>query len=641
MDSFGINRTYFPTDLQQYVFYDKYSRFRPDLGRRENWPESVDRVVGFLRELSQNKLPERDYQDIREAILGTGVAPSMRLFATAGAEARRNNLALFNCAYLPIVSIEAISELLWISMSGVGAGYSVESAYVSQLPVIAPQRRFLSVEPIVVDDSAEGWTVAFLTAMRRWWNGLDPAIDYSKIRPAGAPLRTKGGVASGPEVLQQLMMFTRNIIISNSGSKLRPIDVFDICTMVGMCAVSGGSRRSAQLTMFDFDDKEMMNAKAGEYWNDNPHRANANISAVFTRLMDKEEMIEFVMNMHAGKTGEPGIVSRLAMNATRPVRRRALDHGGVNACAEINLHGTTADGRFGGQFCNLSSVQVYAGDTLSALEEKVRLAAIIGTIQAMATDFRMLRPEWKEICEEERLLGVSLIGLMDNPLAQTPATLNYLRTVAVKTNEEYAKKLGINQAAAVTCIKPSGNSSALYGVARGLNARFSQYYKRRVRVNAYTPMYKVLQYSGIDMLPENGYSEDEASTFVATFYERSPDGAVTINETPTMVQLENWKKAKLSWCEHNPSVTIEYSSGDLPEMVRWLYGNQLLLNGLAFLPRTEHVYQQAPYEEITAESFSNGVKSTPRVDFSLFEVFETFDQTERFVECSAGVCDLV
>lgn len=641
MSPFIEAKKYFPTAIQEFVFYDKYSRFNPELGRRETWPETIERAVEYLRELSQNKLSETDYNEIHDAILNMDIAPSMRLLRVAGEQARRAPESLYNCAYISMQSIDAMVELLWISMCGVGVGYSVEKRYTGQLPQVKKynivanhDRDFLFVIP----DTTEGWVEALRLGLTRWIAGEDISFDYSQIRSAGSVLTTKGGTASGPEVLAELLQFARKIIRDRAGRNLRPIDVFDICTKIGDAAVSGGSRRSAQLCMFDINDQKMMASKRGQFWTTHPHRANANISVVIEDKLSHNDVAQILNTMFGNETGEPGIVSRRAMNLTKPPWRRPLAHGGVNACAEINLHGATDSGQFGGQFCNLSTVNARHDDTLEMLHEKVRLATIVGTIQSMATNFKMLRSSWQEICEEERLLGVSMIGVMDNDLVRDPNVQASLRNVARDTNILYAHQLGIASSAAITTIKPAGNSSVLYGTARGINARFADYYIRRVRVNQHTPIFSVLQAAGTP-LERDGYSNN--GTWVASFYEKSPNNSITITDTSALNQLEEWKKAKVNWAEHNVSVTIEYLPDEQGDIIDWVYENQDIVNGVAFLPRTEHVYDQAPYEELTQDQYMALSCDYPDIDFSLLQQHEKEDTTTREIECSAGVCDLV
>jgi len=628
-------KKYFPTAIQEFVFYDKYSRFNPELGRRETWPETVSRTVDYLRELSGDKLLESDYKELHDAILNMHVAPSMRLFRVAGEQARRAPESLYNCAYIPMQSVDAIVELLWVSMCGVGVGYSVEERYTNQFPVVKSSRATDYL--FVIPDTTEGWVRALHLGLTRWIDGDDISFDFSQIRPAGSALKTKGGTASGPGVLSDLLHFARETIKARSGKRLRPVDIFDICTKVGDAAVSGGSRRSAQLCMFDISDEEMLVAKRGKFWETHPHRANANISVVIEEELSKKDVSRILGTMFDNQTGEPGIISRRAMNLTKPSWRRSFAHGGVNACSEVNLHGATKDSIFGGQFCNLSTVNVRASDTLEDLYDKVRIATVIGTIQAIATNFTLLRPAWREICEEERLLGVSMIGVMDNKLARDPSIQVSLRNVARDTNLRYSYLLGISPAAAITTIKPAGNSSVLYGTARGINARFSEYYIRRVRVNEHTPIFNVLRDSGIP-LERDKYSQN--GTWVASFYEQSPNGAVTVSEMSALDQLDEWKKAKLNWAEHNVSVTIEYLPEEQDDIINWVYTNQDIVNGIAFLPRTDHVYEQAPYEKLTRSEYLSLSNNYPEIDFSLLKNFETVDTTSRELECSAGVCDL-
>jgi len=628
------------TPLQQFVFRDKYSRFNNTLKRRETWEETINRVSSFLIELSEGKLSHDDYNTIHRLLLDGTISPSMRLMATAGKVARKNHLLIYNCSYTPVTELLVFPELLWLSMSGVGCGYSLENQYISLLPPVS----FRDNSPVVqhvIDDSAEGWVEAFKQAVFIWWSGGDIVFDYSKIRPAGSPLLTKGGTASGPGVLQELMNETKRLILKNYGKKMPSIDIFDLITTIGYAAVSGGVRRSAQICLFDADDESMLNAKTGNFWETHPNRANANISAVWTNEKTFEEIQNQMQIMFDGMSGEPAIVSRRAMNLTKPSWRRELVHGGLNPCAEVNLQGSTADGRFGGQLCNLSSVNIHPNMSIHDLEEATKWATVVGTIQATATDFRLLRKEWKEICEEERILGVSLVGFCDLELVRQPEVMAHLKDVSIKTNMEYAEKLGINRAASQTCSKPAGNSSALTGTARGINPRYSEFFERRVRVGAKTPVYYVLKESGVNLSPENGQENwEEPTSYVATFYEKSPDGAVTVDDMDAMKQLDLWLNVKKYWTTHNPSVTVEYAEDEQESIVDWLYKNQDYVNGIAFLPRSEHVYQQPPYRKITKEEYEHGVSDFPQINWALLSQYENHDMTVKEIECSGTVCDL-
>ena len=624
----------FPHPIQQFVFFDKYSKFNWSLGRREGWPEVVQRVTGHLRWLSKGLLSDDEYQGIHDAIYGAQVAPSMRLMRTAGEAARRIDLLGYNCAYTPINCVDAIVELFWLSMCGVGVGYSVEHRYVSELPPIGKKKKG-KVETRVIEDSAEGWRDAFRLGLETWWDGGDVKFDYSEIRPAGTPLRTKGGTSSGPGVLRDLLDYSKKLIQGRTNDKLSTVDVFDLCTSVGSCAVSGGSRRSAQICLFDKDDEGMLSAKTNGFWETHPNRANANISVVIESGLERDDFERLVRRTIENETGEPGIVSRYAMQKSKPGWRKDMPEVGLNPCAEVMLNPVSKDGEYGGEVCNLSSVHIRPTDTLSTLAKKVKWATIIGTIQSMADTMPGLREAWRDIQKEERLLGVSLVGATDNKeVALNQDTIRYLRDYATQVNVQYAKKLGINRAAAVTCVKPAGNSSVLYDTARGINARYSPYYIRRVRLNTNSPMYKVFQQSGY---PVENIDNDMA---VASFYIESPEGALIIKDMSALQQLENWKLYKTKYTHHNPSVTIEYEADEVDGIIDWLYDNQGIISGLSFLPKSDMVYEHAPYEEITEKEYKKAIKSLPAIDFSLLETIEAEDNMHYDLECAGGVCDL-
>lgn len=542
--AFAASDAYFPTVLQKFQFYDKYARFSYELGRRETWVETVDRAVNYLRELSESRLPDETYERIRQGILTMRVMPSMRLLAMAGPAARRSNITIYNCSYMPVIDIYTFVEALTISMSGCGVGFSVERQYVERFPRI---HRQIGGTPRkwVVADSAEGWAEALRIGLETWFDGGDIQFDYSQVRPAGSPLRTKGGRASGPEPLRQMLDFTRARILARQGSFLRPIDAHDIMCVVGNAAVSGGVRRTAMISLFDFDDLEMRLCKSGDNIIGNEQRWNANNSAVWPdRELTQAEVARFMLDMVESGRGEPGIFSRQAALNTKPARRAPAEFG-TNPCAEIVLRPF--------EFCNLSIAVARPDDTEETLREKVELASIIGTIQSMATHFPGLRPEWKRNCEEERLLGVDINGQMDSPVARDPDVQERLRHVAVETNRRTAEALGINPSAAVTCVKPSGNSSQLLDCSPGLHARWAPYYIRNVRVSAHTPMFKVLRDAGVPMDPENGQMPENASTWVIHFPVRSPEGAITRKDRSALEQCEYWLQCKTRWTEHNPS----------------------------------------------------------------------------------------
>ncbi len=631
-DAFAESDPYFPTQLQKFQFYDKYSRFSYEKGRRETWVETVDRAVIHLREVSHGKLDGDEYGRLREGILNMQVMPSMRLLAMAGPAARRTNVAIYNCSYMPVDSIDSFVEALIISMCGCGVGYSVERQYVEKFPRIKRQ----SGDPAtthVIDDSSEGWAAAVRLGINTWFDGEDVKFDYSQLRPAGAPLRTKGGRASGPEPLRKMLDFARGLILARQGSFLRPLDAHDIMCAVGSAAVSGGVRRTAMIALFDYDDKEMIECKNGNNLIGNEQRWNANNSAVWTREYEQAEIADFVLAMVKAGRGEPGIFNRVAAQRTAPARRKEAVFG-TNPCGEIILRPY--------QFCNLTSVVCRADDTLESLLDKVEMATILGTIQSMATHFPGLRPIWSENCREERLLGVDLNGQLDSPIAQDPAVQQQLRDHAVAVNKKYAAMLGINQSVSVTCTKPSGNSSTLVNSSSGIHARWADHYIRNVRVSTHSPLLKVMKDAGVPMDPENGQTVDDADTWVIHFPVKSPESAITRNEKSAIEQCNYWLQVKEQYTEHNPSVTITYRPNEVIDLIRWVWENQTLIGGMAFLPAFDAQYDQMPYVDITAEEYEKIAPLFPNVDFSKVYRYEERDLTTAAQEfaCLAGNCDI-
>lgn len=632
-DAFAESDQYFPTQLQKFQFYDKYSRFNYDLGRRETWIETVTRAVDYLKELSENKLPEETYERIKQGILTMKVMPSMRLLAMAGPAARRNNIAIYNCSYMPVDSIDSFVEALIISMSGCGVGYSVERRYVEQFPRIARQSGN-PAKTFVVPDSSEGWAEAVRVGITTWFNGEDVTFDYSQVRPAGAALRIKGGRASGPDPLRKMLDFSRARILSRQGGFLRPLDAHDIMCAVGDAAVSGGVRRTAMIALFDYDDLEMRHCKDGDFWRNNSQRWNANNSAVWPeRELSQAEITRFVLDMVESGRGEPGIFNRKAATESRTARREEAVFG-TNPCGEIILRPY--------QFCNLTSAIARSEDTLESLSEKVELAAIIGTIQSMATHFPGLRSAWIKNCVEERLLGVDLNGQMDSLAAQNPDIQEKLRDIAVETNKEYAAKLGINQSASVTCVKPSGNSSQLVNSSSGIHARWAPYYVRNVRVGTHTPVFKVLQDSGVPMDPENGQTPENANTWVIHFPVKSPENAATRNDKTALEQCDYWFQNKNHYTEHNPSVTITYQPNEVLDIIHWVWEHQDKIGGMAFLPSFDAQYDQMPYMEISQDEYERLIADFPTIDFSKIYRYEEEDLTTAAQEfaCLAGGCDI-
>ncbi len=632
-EAFSASDKYFPTPLQKFQFFDKYSRFNYDLARRETWIETVDRSVNYLHSIAGDRLPRETYERIRSAVLEMRAMPSMRLLAMAGPAAERNNIAIYNCSYQPVESIDSFVEALIISMAGCGVGYSVESKYVENFPRI---KRQTGAAPLnyVVEDSAEGWADAMRVGLQIWWEGGDVRFDLSQLRAAGAALRIKGGRASGPEPLRRTLDFMRRKVLSRQGSFLRPIDAHDMMCVVGTAAVSGGVRRTAMISLFDPEDTEMLQSKSGDFEHENSHRWNANNSAVWpVGGLTQQSFIHQFMEMVDSGRGEPGIFNREGANTMKPARRKDADFG-TNPCGEINLRPW--------QFCNLTAAVARADDTFETLREKVEVATIIGSIQSMATHFPGLRPMWKQNCEEERLLGVDITGQMDSLAAQDAQFKRQLREISIEVNRVTAAALGINQSASITCVKPSGNSSQLLNCASGLHPRWAPYYVRNVRVSIHSPIYKVLRDAGVPMDPENGQNVDNATTWVVHFPMKAPEGAITRGDVSAIQQCEFWLQNKLFWTEHNPSVTITYRPDEVLEVMKWVWEHREQVGGMSFLPAFDAQYDQMPYVEIAKEEYERLAAEFPEIDFSKVWRYEESDLTNAAQElaCVGGSCEI-
>lgn len=632
-DAFAASAQYFPTFPQQLQFYDKYSRFSYELGRRETWVETVDRSVDFLRELAAGKLDENVFAEIHAGILTMEVMPSMRLLAMAGPAARRNHVALYNCSYMAVDALDAFVEAMIISMCGTGVGYSVEQHYVAKLPIVEHWQTDSRATVWTVEDSSEGWANAWRIGLTRWFGGSDVTYDYAQVRPIGAPLMTKGGRASGPGPLKQLFAKARTIILGAQGRRLTALECHDIMCLVGDAAIQGGVRRTAFIALFSWGDAQMRHCKDGDLTG-LAHRWNANNSEVWPdRQLSQQEVAEFVLDMHRSRRGEPGIFSRAAARRTKPARRQDAEFG-TNPCGEIVLRPM--------EMCNLSSVVCRKNDGMHALRRKVRLATIIGTIQATATDFKGLRPQWKANCEDERLLGVDLNAQMDCPQAQMTHVQQELAELAVAVNRAFAQKLGINPAAAVTCVKPSGNSSVLLDASSGMHPRWSAFYVRNMRIGSHSPIFPVLKDAGVPMDPENGQSADTATTWVVHVPVQAPAGAVTRNDLTAIDQCNYWLQVKEAWCEHNPSVTITYGEHELLPIMQWIFTHQRAVGGMAFLPQSDFAYAQAPYEEIDSVAYRELAAAFPTVEFARLVRHEHRDLTtaSQEIACSSGICEM-
>ncbi len=643
------SKKYFKNSLGEFVYYRTYSRWIAEEGRRETWVETVDRYVSFMKENLGKKLKDVEYEEVREAILKQEAMPSMRLLQFAGNAARTTHVAAYNCSFIAPESFRDITEIMYISMCGTGAGWAVESANVQKLPQIKQQNG--KKKPThVVGDSKEGWCDAFLLGMETWAEGYDIEFDYSQIRPAGARLKTMGGKASGPDPLIRLLSSTRARMLKNQGRRLANIDVHDIICMVGDCVVAGGVRRSAMISLSDLDDEQIRDAKKGQFYLTDPHRALANNSAVYINKPTNEEFLEEWMALIKSQSGERGIFNRGSLAKTLPERRLkvlkmrgyfdptgTVINGpmGTNPCGEIILQSK--------QFCNLSEVVARKEDTLDSLMRKVRVATILGTYQSTLTNFPYLSKEWKQNCEEERLLGVSITGQWDSPVVRKPETLELLRKEAIKINQTYAKRFGVSASTAITCVKPSGTLSQMVDCSSGMHPRHSPFYIRRVRISATDSLFKMLKDQGVPYHPEVGQAADSATTYVLEFPVKAPDNSIFKDDITAIQQLEHWKIVKQSYTEHNPSVTVSVGEDEWIAVAEWVYRNWDIVGGLSFLPRDNHVYQLAPYEAIDEKKYTELVKRFTNIDYSKIITYEKRDDIDlkKELACVAGVCEIV
>jgi ribonucleoside-diphosphate reductase alpha chain len=634
-----------PSIYQSIIHRSRYSRFIPEEFRRESWEETVDRLINYLK--TKGSFDNQDgwteyealLEELKESILKLEVMPSMRLLMTAGEACERDNISAYNCSYLAINNKRAFSEALYILMNGTGVGFSCERQEISKLPVIPES--FKEVEDvIVVGDSKLGWAKAFKKLLSSLWEGDIPRVDYSRVRPAGARLKTFGGRASGPEPLKRLFDFVIESFKEAKGRKLNSLEVHDIMCMIGEIVVVGGVRRSALISLSNLTDRRMREAKMGAWYNDNPHRGLANNSVAYTEKPDSETFMEEWLSLVKSKSGERGIFNRVAAQdqAAKWGRRdRTLSYG-TNPCSEIILRDK--------QFCNLTEVVVRAEDTFDTLARKVRLATILGTIQSTLTNFNFLSEEWKANTEEERLLGVSLTGIMDNSLLNgstvLPQTLaeilEKLRDIARKTNEEFAERLGITPSTSITCVKPSGTVSQLVDSASGIHARHSDFYIRRIRMDKKDPIYHFLRSKGV-VVEDEAFRPD--STAVFSFPMKAPEGAVLRNTYSAIEQLELWLTYQRHWCEHKPSVTISVKDEEWPEVGAWVWKHFDEISGVSFLPYSNHSYVQAPYEDCTEEEYNELLAKTPQ-DINWEEFFENEDNTEgaQTLACTGNSCEI-
>ena len=620
---------------QQFIHKSRYARWLTEEKRRETWEETVQRYVDFW--VNRGQLDKKTAKRLYNGIHSVKVMPSMRCMMTAGEALDKDNVAGFNCSYLHIDSPRSFDELMYVLMCGTGVGFSVERNFISKLPVIA-ESFHPSDSVIVVADSKIGWASAFRELIAMLYAGKIPKWDMSKIRPAGARLKTFGGRASGPEPLLDLFNFCIEVFTKAAGRKLTSIECHDVVCKIADIVVVGGVRRSALISLSNLSDPRMAKAKMGDWWRNEGHRRLANNSVAYTEKPDFESFLSEMQNMYESKAGERGIFSRVAAQkiAARNGRRDPEQDFGTNPCSEIILRSN--------QFCNLSEVVVRPTDTKAMLKDKVELAAIIGTLQATLTDFRYLRKLWQRNTEEEALLGLSLTGIMDHKvLSKDIASVTWLedlKDVAIKTNKLWAKKLGINQSTAITCVKPSGTVSQLVDSASGIHPRFSKHYIRRVRSDAKDPLAQFMSATGFPV------EQDlmSPSSLVYSFPVKSPETSVTVKQVGAMQQLKLWKAYQNHWCEHKPSITVYYTDDEFLEVAQWIWNNFDLCSGISLLPVSDHVYQQAPYEDISEEKYQELVQQMPvGVNWNDLEQFEQEDNTTGSQElaCVGGACEIV
>jgi ribonucleoside-diphosphate reductase alpha chain len=633
---------YLPTEYQSFIHLSRYSRWQPELGRRETWDETVSRYFDFftehLKEQCDFDLDPKDRKRLEESVLSLNTMPSMRCLMTAGEALKRENIAGYNCSYIAVDSPRAFDEILYILMNGTGVGFSVERQDVAKLPVVADELHPTDTT-IIVPDSKLGWAKSLKELIHLLYSGQIPKWDLSKVRPAGAPLKTFGGRASGPEPLDQLFRFAVNIFTHAQGRKLSSLECHDLVCKIAEIVVVGGVRRSALISLSNLSDDRMRVAKSGQWWEDNAQRALANNSACYTEKPEIGIFMDEWKSLYDSKSGERGIFNRQSakQQAERNGRRESEWDFGTNPCSEIILRSK--------QFCNLSEVVVRASDSMNTLKKKVEIATILGTFQSTLTNFKYLSSSWTNNTREERLLGVSLTGIMDSTLTNgkedgLEKRLDELKKIAVKTNEEWSEKLGIPQSAAITCVKPSGTVSQLVDSASGIHARHNPYYIRTVRADKKDPLAQFMRDAGFPV--EDDVMKPE-HTYVFSFPMKAPEHAVMRTDMTALEQLELWLQYQKHWCEHKPSVTISVKEHEWMEVGAWVYKHFDWMSGVSFLPFSEHVYKQAPYQDCDEATYEAELEKMPKnVDWSALTLYEQSDMTEGAQElaCVAGACEI-
>jgi ribonucleoside-triphosphate reductase len=628
---------------KNFIHISRYARWISGENRRETWVETVSRYMNYMKDhlvLNYGYSPNaKIFDEVREAILSHKIMPSMRALMTAGPALERDHIAAYNCSFIAVDNLRAFDEAMYVLMNGTGVGFSVESKYVDSLPVISES--FNQTETtIVVEDSKLGWSKAFKELIALLSQGQIPKWDMSKVRPAGARLKTFGGRASGPGPLNSLFIFTVDTFKNAAGRRLKPIEAHDLMCKVGEVVVVGGVRRSALISLSNLDDFEMAKAKSGSWWETQPQRSLANNSAVYNAKPNTAQFLREWRNLYESKSGERGIYN---MDSVRKHvdsfgRRDSSLIAGTNPCGEIILRPN--------EFCNLTEVVISAEDTREDLLEKVRLATILGTWQSTLTNFKYLRKAWKDNCEEERLLGVSLTGIYGNKITSTQGKaleqlLTDMREESVRTNQHEAKKLNINASVAITCVKPSGTVSQLVGVSSGIHPWYSEYYIRSVRGSNNDPLTQFLKDSGIPNEPDVMKPEE---TTVFYFPQKAPKNATLTKDLSAIDHLEMWKTYRTYWTEHNPSVTINVRENEWLRVGSWVFDNFDSIGGVSFLPSSEHTYKQAPYQEVSKEEYEDWVKKMPSsIQWEMLPLYEKEDGTtgSQELSCVAGECEIV
>lgn len=622
------------TDFQRYVHASRYARWLPEKGRRETWEETVTRYCDFWKGRYGDTFP---YEEVHNAIYNLEVMPSMRALMTAGPALDRDNIAGFNCSYIPIQDQRCFDELMYILMNGTGVGYSVERQYINKLPEVA-ETFHDSDTTIKVADSKQGWAGALRQLIALLYNGQIPQWDMSGVRPSGARLKTFGGRASGPAPLVELFQFTVGLFRKAAGRKLSSVECSDLVCKIAEVVVVGGVRRSALICLSNLSDDRMRNYKNGQWYVDDKQRSLANISAAYTEKPDAGTFLREWTALYDSKSGERGVFNRVAakMQSSASGRRDDSHEFGTNPCGEIILR------PFG--FCNLSEVVVRATDTFEDLARKVKVAAILGTFQSTLTDYKYIRKQWRVNAEEERLLGVSLTGIMDNYVLATTTdelktVLTSLKNVAIESNAEWAGKLGIPASAAITTVKPSGTVSQLVDSASGIHPRHNSHYVRTVRADHKDPLALFLKDAGVpcevDVMNK--------SNLVFSFPIKAPEGCITRSDRTAIEQLEHYLTYQKYWCEHNPSITVYVKEDEWLDVGAWVYKHLNDIGGVSFLPHSEHTYQQAPYQDITAEQYETLAASFPKIDWAAFDKYEIDDANMNMHElsCVSGACEIL